>query len=181
MSSSGTLSIAAAQASSSQTRHARRIYIGNLPQGVEEKEIKGYFEGMIAERMQFGEEFNGNKNIASVYINHDRHFCFIEFYSIEIAAACMALDGAPLPNRGALKIRRPNDYNADLVDPRMRVRELVFLFSCFLFLFSFLVFLRLFLSDLGITSFLSPPSFFPSFLLSFFPSFQRSLLSTSAT
>ena len=50
--------------------------------------------------------------ILSVYINYERRFCFLEFKTVEMTTACMALDGIDINHKGKVKIKRPNDYNA---------------------------------------------------------------------
>lgn len=49
--------------------------------------------------------------ILSVYINHERRFCFLEFKTVEMATACLALDGIDINGKGKVKVKRPNDYN----------------------------------------------------------------------
>ena len=109
-----------------QTRHARRLYVGNLPLGVTEDLIHAEF--LKALRIAWVVDHDNNKHysmppspeqrggeddpILSVYINHERRFCFLEFKTIEMATACMNLDGLQLqPGQAPLKIKRPNDYN----------------------------------------------------------------------
>eukprot|EP00529_Nitzschia_sp_RCC80_P010803 CAMPEP_0113452238 /NCGR_PEP_ID=MMETSP0014_2-20120614/6745_1 /TAXON_ID=2857 /ORGANISM="Nitzschia sp." /LENGTH=624 /DNA_ID=CAMNT_0000343607 /DNA_START=48 /DNA_END=1922 /DNA_ORIENTATION=+ /assembly_acc=CAM_ASM_000159 len=99
---------------SQQTRHARRLYVGQLPLGVTEQELHDFFRQCIATALTDGK---GNKAelredpIVSVYVNHERRFCFLEFRSVEMASACMALDGVNVNNKGQVKVKRPNDYN----------------------------------------------------------------------
>ena len=49
--------------------------------------------------------------VLSVYINHERRFCFLEFREVGMATACMALDGININGKGKVKVKRPNDYN----------------------------------------------------------------------
>ena len=98
-----------------QTRHARRLYVGQLPPGVTEQELHDFFRQCIATALTDGA---GNTvdlkedPILSVYINHERRFCFLEFRTVEMATACMALDGVDINGKGKVKVKRPNDYNA---------------------------------------------------------------------
>jgi len=105
------------------TRHARRLYIGSLPNGTTEADVEDYFTRMIDENMRDGPP-KGDKHVHNVYINHDRHFCFVEFRSVAVTTACERLDGATLPGRGTLKIRRPNDYDPNQVDPSIKIPTL---------------------------------------------------------
>jgi splicing factor U2AF subunit len=55
-----------------------------------------------------------NDPIISVYINRERRFVFLEFKTMEITTACLALDGIDVMGQGKVKVKRPNDYNAAL-------------------------------------------------------------------
>ena len=91
-----------------QTRHARRLYVGNLPPDVTEESLHTFFRNAIKTALvnKIDED-----PILSVYINQERRFCFLEFKSSEMTSACMALDGINILGRGQVKIKRPNDYN----------------------------------------------------------------------
>ena len=93
-----------------QTRHARRLYIGNLPPNVTEQELHVFFRGAI-QQAQTKQAGNDEDPILSVYINHERRFCFLEFKTVEMATACLALDGIDIHGKGKVKVKRPNDYN----------------------------------------------------------------------
>lgn len=92
-----------------QTRHARRLYVGNLPPDVTEDSLHKFFREAI--EMALVKKIDEDP-ILSVYINHERRFCFLEFKSSEMTSACMALDGINVLGRGQVKVKRPNDYNA---------------------------------------------------------------------
>jgi hypothetical protein len=97
-----------------QTRHARRLYIGHLPPNVHEQELHEFFRNAIeqARTKKEGEEDNKEDDpILSVYINHERRFCFLEFRDVAMTTACMALDGININGKGKVKVKRPNDYN----------------------------------------------------------------------
>lgn len=116
--------------SQQQTRHARRLYVGNLPTWVTESLIHDRFRSAIETALVRSNEEKANDPasleedpILSVYINHERRFAFLEFKSVEMTTACMGLDGLELePPPGVVdsngpakvKIKRPNDYNAFL-------------------------------------------------------------------
>jgi splicing factor U2AF subunit len=93
-----------------QTRHARRLYVGNLPPHITEDAIHVEFRRAIeiASPTPLSED-----PVLSTYINHERRFCFVEFKTVEMATACMNLDG--LHVQGVpVKVKRPNDYNANM-------------------------------------------------------------------
>lgn len=106
-----------------QTRHARRLYIGNIPD-ISETEIHSFFRKTIEKSLimnrddknyaQLQEEYIANDPIVSVYINRERRFAFIEFRTMDITTACLSLDGIDVEGRGKVKVKRPNDYNASL-------------------------------------------------------------------
>lgn len=97
------------------TRHARRLYIGHLPVELTEREVHEFFRNSIETAM--GPSPRKEDPILSVYINVDRRFAFVEFKSMELCTACLALDGINVCGKGKVKIKRPNDYNAALAPP----------------------------------------------------------------
>lgn len=92
-----------------QTRHARRLYIGHLPPNVTEQELHVFFRSAILKALV--EQPEDEDPILSVYINHERRFCFLEFKTVEMATACLELDGIDIHGKGKVKVKRPNDYN----------------------------------------------------------------------
>ena len=63
--------------------------------------------GGIAENTQT----DGNANpVVNVYMNHEKHFAFVEFRNVEETSNCMALDSISFDS-SQLRVRRPNDYN----------------------------------------------------------------------
>jgi hypothetical protein len=93
-----------------QTRHARRLYIGHLPPNVTEQELHVFFRAAILQAL-VEKPKEGEDPVLSVYINHERRFCFLEFKTVEMATACLALDGIDIHGKGKVKVKRPNDYN----------------------------------------------------------------------
>lgn len=93
------------------TRHARRIYVGGLEDRTTEAEVKEFFNEMVEKATRKKEQ---GGYVISVYINKERHFAFVELATMELATACMELDGIKF-NGIPLKIRRPNDFNPTLV------------------------------------------------------------------
>jgi hypothetical protein len=88
-----------------QTRHARRLYIGHLPPNVTEEELHVFFRGAVEEALVVKLP-KGEDPILSVYINHERRFCFLEFKTVEMATACLALDGIDIHGKGKVKVRK---------------------------------------------------------------------------
>ncbi|OQR95788.1 splicing factor U2af large subunit B-like [Achlya hypogyna] len=91
--------------------HARRLYIGGWD--VETKEdVSSFINTTICTAL--GKD-DGSCFVVSVYIVHERRFAYVELSSMELATACLALDG--MIYRGLpLKVRRPNDYNPSAVN-----------------------------------------------------------------
>eukprot|EP00178_Gracilaria_changii_P005220 TRINITY_DN1851_c0_g1_i1.p2 TRINITY_DN1851_c0_g1~~TRINITY_DN1851_c0_g1_i1.p2 ORF type:complete len:486 (+),score=90.44 TRINITY_DN1851_c0_g1_i1:2221-3678(+) len=103
------------EASMQSTRHARRLYVGNLPADTTDAQIEDFFNRAL--RASRGIESEGNA-VISVYTNLEKRFAFIETRTIREAAAGLALDGVKFGDM-FLRLRRPNDYNATLAgDPR---------------------------------------------------------------
>ncbi|EED91315.1 U2 snRNP auxillary splicing factor, U2AF subunit, partial [Thalassiosira pseudonana CCMP1335] len=102
------------------TRHARRLYVGNIPD-VSDEQLHHFFRDAIRSSIildnnseahsSHKHQYVDNDPIISVYINRERRFAFLEFKTMEITTACMALDGLDVMGRGKVKIKRPNDYN----------------------------------------------------------------------
>jgi len=110
---------AAAHAPLQQTRHARRLYVGGVPE-CSEQELAAFFNDII--RRSCDQEFPGGA-VMNVYLNRERRFAFVELRSIELTTAAVDLDGITF--RGTpLKVKRPNDYNPALVPPPERVVRL---------------------------------------------------------
>merc|ERR1740139_1065815 len=97
-----------------QTRHARRLYIGHLPPDLDEEEVHQFFRDAIHTALGETNSPHADDPILSVYINKERRFAFVEFKTMDICTACLALDGVDVCNKGKVKIKRPNDYNPSL-------------------------------------------------------------------
>lgn len=95
-----------------QTRHARRIYVGGIPPNfIDEDGLRNFLNSVIAQGLN---EENDESYVLSVYINQKKCFAFVELKAIELAAACLELDGIMMKNI-ALRILRANEYKPELV------------------------------------------------------------------
>lgn len=100
------------------SRHARRLYVGGLPSSCNEEQLKAFLNEVI--NVCLGEDLSVN-NILSVYMNTKKCFAFIELKSIELATACMELDGIMCMSN-ILRIQRANEYKPELVSNMQRAQ-----------------------------------------------------------
>lgn len=101
---------------SSASRHARRIYAGGIPANVTEQELVDFFNRVVTEGL-YPLHFD-TPPVIKAYLNLEKVFAFVEFISIELATACMVLDGIRFEHWSGsytLRVRRPNDYRPELV------------------------------------------------------------------
>lgn len=94
------------------TRHARRVYVGGFPPNVSEVRVADFFNNALMAVGGIAEtQTEGNANpVVNVYMNHEKHFAFVEFRNAEETSNCMALDSISFDS-SQLRVRRPNDYN----------------------------------------------------------------------
>eukprot|EP00923_Selenidium_pygospionis_P024880 GHVN01043686.1.p1 GENE.GHVN01043686.1~~GHVN01043686.1.p1 ORF type:complete len:441 (-),score=84.96 GHVN01043686.1:131-1453(-) len=99
------------------TKHARKIYVGNLPVEASEASIIAFFNESLQNLLP--NKPPGNV-IIGCYLNAQRRFGFIEHRSIEEANFTLGLDGI---NFGgvALKLRRPQDFNPSVADSQLNM------------------------------------------------------------
>eukprot|EP01068_Selenidium_serpulae_P009811 Selendium_serpulae@DN5323_c0_g1_i2.p1 len=99
------------------TKHARKIYVGNLPPDATEATLISFFNETINSLLP-------NKPAGTVvigfYLNAQRRFGFLEHRSIEEANFTLGLDGISY-NGANLKLRRPQDYNAPLAEAQLQM------------------------------------------------------------
>lgn len=89
------------------TRQARRLYCGNLPPSVTDQDLRLFFNQVMQE---CNPQHAPGDAVLSVYLNVEKKFGFIEFRTMEEAAAGLTLDG--IQYRGAaIRLKRPTDYN----------------------------------------------------------------------
>ncbi|KAI9101205.1 splicing factor U2AF 65 kDa subunit-like protein [Phlyctochytrium arcticum] len=98
--------VGAAAQSASIARQARRLYVGNIPYGIQEDALLEFFNQQMEEANL--KTATGLPVIAA-QINLDKNYAFVEFRSHEEATAAMAFDGLAFAGQ-SLKIRRPKDY-----------------------------------------------------------------------
>ncbi|CAG8554815.1 11178_t:CDS:2 [Ambispora leptoticha] len=92
----------------SLARQARRLYVGNIPYGIDERGLSEFFNSTM---IQLNITTSPGDPVIAVQINHDKNYAFVEFRAPEEATAAMAFDGITFQGQ-SLKIRRPKDYQA---------------------------------------------------------------------
>ncbi|KAG9295782.1 hypothetical protein G9A89_009011 [Geosiphon pyriformis] len=92
----------------SLARQARRLYVGNIPYGIEERALSEFFNSTM---ITLSITTSPGEPVIAVQINHDKNYAFVEFRAPEEATAAMAFDGITFQGQ-SLKIRRPKDYQA---------------------------------------------------------------------
>ena len=104
------------------TRHARRLYVGGMPPS-SKLEIVNFFTDVINSCV--AEADRGPKTaVVNVYLKIEKCFAFVEFGSVAVTTAVLALDGITF--KGAtLRIRRPNDYNASAIPPSVMAETIL--------------------------------------------------------
>ncbi|KAJ2493610.1 hypothetical protein IWW37_000476 [Coemansia sp. RSA 2050] len=101
---------------STASRQARRLYVGNMPYGVDEDGIADFFnELMVRVNIAQADELP----VMNIQINYDKNYAFVEFRDAEQATKGMGLDGVTFQNQ-KLKIRRPKDYIPPAGQPEPR-------------------------------------------------------------
>ncbi|CAG8527242.1 9748_t:CDS:10 [Paraglomus brasilianum] len=90
----------------SLARQARRLYVGNIPYGIDEAGLSEFFNSTM---LQLNITTAPGNPVIAVQINHDKNYAFVEFRAPEEATAAMAFDGITFQGQ-SLKIRRPKDY-----------------------------------------------------------------------
>ncbi|KAJ1888569.1 hypothetical protein LPJ66_008507 [Kickxella alabastrina] len=91
---------------STASRQARRLYVGNMPYGIDEDGIASFFNDLMV-RMNIAPA--DEMPVQNIQINFDKNYAFVEFRDAEQATMGMGLDGVMFQNQ-KLKIRRPKDY-----------------------------------------------------------------------
>ena len=89
------------------TRQMKRLYVGNLPQGITESAL---IEFIAAEYEKNDLPKDPGNVCVSANINEEKRFAYVEFRNPEEATEGLALDGI-VYNGTKLTILRPKDYN----------------------------------------------------------------------
>ena len=85
---------------------------------VTEMEVKNFFNEVVT-RALYPARLD-SQPVIGIYLNLEKSYAFVELPSIELATACMQLDGIRWDHHTGsvtLRVRRPNDYHAELVPP----------------------------------------------------------------
>jgi len=97
------------------TKQDKKLYVGNLPFGINEKELIDFFNRKMV-------EFHINKGPGDSVVGAviEKNYAFIEFRDTEETNNAMNLDGRISCNGQILKIRRPKNYHPPegQVDPQ---------------------------------------------------------------
>ncbi|KRX00556.1 hypothetical protein PPERSA_04577 [Pseudocohnilembus persalinus] len=88
-------------------RHARRLYIGNIPELINQEYLT---EWLYRSMEACGGLLEDGNPIQKMNIDSKSKYAFVELRSIEETSALVQLDGLILWNR-ALRIRRPTEYD----------------------------------------------------------------------
>ena len=113
-----------------QFRHARRIYLGGIPPNyADEDALKNFLNNVISKGL--GEE-NDYSYVVSIYINQKKCFAFVELKSVELATACLDLDGI-IYKKVILKVLRAKEYQPELLPPNFLNKTLRFDLTSFAF------------------------------------------------
>ena len=103
------------------TRHARRVYIGNLPRNSRDADIATFVSATLDAAVPAGcpAHRRGDQCVLSARMVADKQFGFVELGSVELTTAALTLDGAeyvaPGGARMFVRVKRPNDYRPEAV------------------------------------------------------------------
>lgn len=90
-------------------RPAKRIYVGGLPAGTLDGELRQFLNELM---VQAGGVVAAGFPITNCKVYADKNYSFVEFRSVEEASNCMAFDGVAFKD-SFLRIRRPNNYDSN--------------------------------------------------------------------
>lgn len=96
----------------SASRQARRLYVGQIPYGINEDAMMIFFNEAM---LNNGLNQEAGNPVISVQINHEKNYAFVEFRTPSETTAAVAFDGIQFQGQ-CLKIRRPKDYIAPTGD-----------------------------------------------------------------
>jgi hypothetical protein len=92
------------------TRVFRRLYVGNIPIGIQSSEMIHIFNEI------FNASGYPGDHLVNFNVMTDKPFGFAEFRTMEAAEAAISLDGLNVRGKG-IRVTRPNDYRADIRPP----------------------------------------------------------------
>jgi len=101
------------------TKHARKIYAGGLPAhspNLSEESLQNFFNDQLERILPVKEE---GDVIVQTFLSPEKRYAFLEHRSITEAAFTLTLDGLYFDGQ-QIKIRRPQDYNAQLAEDQQR-------------------------------------------------------------
>jgi splicing factor U2AF subunit len=87
-----------------ETKHARRLFVGNVPLGLRESDMMVFFEGILMSTLPPGFVRPGEQLVRACSIGIDKQFGFIEFSTMELTAAALGLDGIAFTSLGPVHI-----------------------------------------------------------------------------
>ncbi len=93
-----------------QTRHARRVYVGNVPLSANQADLSNFISSIVSIALVMPPECADTHAIISTYLNDVKRFGFIEFNTVEVTNAALELDGAIFKGT-PLRVKRPTEYD----------------------------------------------------------------------
>jgi len=111
------------------TSHARRLYVGRIPNIECADEVHAFFRDTIRQSIVLDPSINPNAAlhkvqyvdgdpVLNVQIHRDRRFDrrygFVEFKTVEITTTCLTLHGVTILGWGKVDVKRPKEYNITL-------------------------------------------------------------------
>ena len=118
--------------SAATTRHARRLYVGHLTEiqsVLSEQDIKNFFEATVKSCVDEKNTPAAGNFVETIYYNAEKGFAFVEFSSILICTACLALHGLKWKNV-ALKVRTNHGFdNLNGLEAKKNKTNCVFSFT----------------------------------------------------
>jgi len=102
-----------------QTRHARRLYVGNIG-GMSVLDLRRFIEAIYGERVTSQSLPAGSSPILEVFVKDSKKFGFVEFATMELCSTGLLLDGVEVAPGEHLKLKRPKDYDETKVPPALR-------------------------------------------------------------
>eukprot|EP00918_Siedleckia_nematoides_P006359 GHVU01013808.1.p1 GENE.GHVU01013808.1~~GHVU01013808.1.p1 ORF type:complete len:392 (-),score=61.07 GHVU01013808.1:1999-3174(-) len=102
-----------------QTRHGRKIYVGNLPEDATSGGVREFFNKTINTILTA--KLPGDA-LVGCYLNAQRRFCFLELRTLREAEFLLNFDGIFYAGN-ALRLRRPQDFNAVIFPQQMEAEK----------------------------------------------------------